>query len=51
MLITGRHFPIKGGVLRWGGCSCHNTKQARRKVKKSAKQSEKKAWKKDQKNY
>jgi hypothetical protein len=30
------------------GCSCCNSKQTRRNGKKSAKQKEKRAWKKDQ---
>ena len=39
MLISGRSsMPCIG--LRYGGCSCHNTKQARRKVVKSAKRRE-----------
>lgn len=36
MLISGRNSKSCIG-LRYGGCSCHNTKQARRKVVKSAK--------------
>jgi len=35
------------GGLSYMGCSCHNNKAAHRKAKKSAKQQEKKNWKKE----
>lgn len=35
------------GCLIWDGCSCHNSKRLRRKVKHSYKQAEKRAWKRE----
>jgi hypothetical protein len=34
-------------ILHYAGCSCHNTKNARREVKHAAKQREEVQWKKD----
>jgi hypothetical protein len=38
MSINGRSLPVVG--LNYGGCSCHNRKDARRSAKHSAKRAE-----------
>ena len=45
MLRGGKNDTHKG--LRYGGCSCHNTKADHRKAKKHAKQVEAKQWRKE----
>ena len=47
MLVSGRSsMPLVG--LHWGGCSCHNTRQARRLARKSVKRREQREEKKIQ---
>lgn len=45
MLKASRFY--KDWNLAYGGCSCHNSKRDHRKFKKSAKNAEKKLWKKE----
>lgn len=42
----GAHYDPRHGIA--DGCSCHNSRNLRRAWKRSAKQSEKKGWKRDQ---
>jgi hypothetical protein len=47
MLRGGKNLTRAWDGLSYGGCSCHNSKREHRKAKKSVKQAEKKAWKKE----
>lgn len=44
MLTNGKNPPK---YLRYGGCSCHNSKQQRRVVKKMLRRKEQRQWKRD----
>lgn len=48
MLKNGRTMDRATKGCSFQGCSCHNSKAARRKGKKGVKQAEKRAWRKDQ---
>lgn len=43
MLLNGRVRPV--GC--YNGCSCHNSKELRRKGKKAAKQAERRVWQRE----
>lgn len=47
MLKSGRARSAAVKGCSFDGCSCHNSKAARRKGKRPAKRAEKRAWKRD----